>query len=358
MKLIVNPFPTYKGILRRYDSSPEGWAYKPDRLASLSYYSVPRKDCDWLLVLRGVDDEASLSLAAGAICNRMTHLFLGILLPSLFWMFASVNLVGWIFGADWGILGLVGLHLTAIIATILFFLPGCFRSVFGRELLFGCWRCEIFADSAPDTTVGLRVKTFLRAGSDWFDLRHALYKNPGDCVRTRKKRAYRLGSTCNLYSITTNQAAIAALFRVVNRYVGNLAPMPGVFPDYPAPVIRNSGDEREMTMMRWGMPPPPRTGGPPVTNIRNTSSPHWRMWLKPENRCLVPFNSFAEYAPEANPETRKKDVVWFAINDDRPLTCFAGIWTEFTGDRGTKSKPIPGPNADVGASIPRRCWSF
>jgi putative SOS response-associated peptidase YedK len=45
---------------------------------------------------------------------------------------------------------------------------------------------------------------------------------------------------CNLYSITTNQAAIAALFRVVNRYVGNLAPMPGVFPDYPAPVIRNT----------------------------------------------------------------------------------------------------------------------
>ncbi len=31
---------------------------------------------------------------------------------------------------------------------------------------------------------------------------------------------------CNLYSITTNQAAILALFRVVNRYVGNLPPMP------------------------------------------------------------------------------------------------------------------------------------
>jgi hypothetical protein len=28
---------------------------------------------------------------------------------------------------------------------------------------------------------------------------------------------------CNLYSITTNQAAIMALFRVINRYVGNLA---------------------------------------------------------------------------------------------------------------------------------------
>lgn len=63
--------------------------------------------------------------------------------------------------------------------------------------------------------------------------------------------------------------------------------------------------------------------------------------MKPENRCLVPLNSFAEYAPEPNPETKKKDVVWFAMNDDRPLVAFAGIWTEFKGDRGTKSKPRP-----------------
>jgi putative SOS response-associated peptidase YedK len=59
---------------------------------------------------------------------------------------------------------------------------------------------------------------------------------------------------CNLYSITTNQAAIAALFRVANGYVGNLAPMPGVFPDYPAPVVCNTDAGRELTMMRWGMP--------------------------------------------------------------------------------------------------------
>ena len=69
--------------------------------------------------------------------------------------------------------------------------------------------------------------------------------------------------------------------------------------------------------------------------------------MKPESRCLVPFNSFAEYAPEPNPETKKKDVVWFALNDDRPLVAFGGIWTEFRGDRGTKSKPIPGPHLVV-----------
>ncbi|ANW02754.1 SOS response-associated peptidase [Bradyrhizobium icense] len=153
---------------------------------------------------------------------------------------------------------------------------------------------------------------------------------------------------CNLYSITSNQKPFARCSDVINRYVGNLPPMPGVFPDYPAPVIRNADEEREIAMMRWGMPPPPRTGGPPVTNIRNTSSPHWRMWLKPENRCPVPVNGFAEYASEPNPETNKKDVVWFALNDDRPLFAFGGIWTEFKGDRGIKSKPIPGPHLVYG----------
>jgi hypothetical protein len=32
------------------------------------------------------------------------------------------------------------------------------------------------------------------------------------------------------HSITTNQAAILALFPMINRYVGNLPPMPGVLP--------------------------------------------------------------------------------------------------------------------------------
>jgi hypothetical protein len=38
---------------------------------------------------------------------------------------------------------------------------------------------------------------------------------------------------CNL----TNQSAIIALFCVVNRYVGNLPAMQGVFPDYSCPTV-------------------------------------------------------------------------------------------------------------------------
>jgi putative SOS response-associated peptidase YedK len=77
---------------------------------------------------------------------------------------------------------------------------------------------------------------------------------------------------CNLYSITTNQAAIIALFRVVNRYVGNLAPMPGVFPDYKAPIVRNGTEGREVAAARWGMPSSsPRAAGNPTAMARECS---------------------------------------------------------------------------------------
>ena len=81
---------------------------------------------------------------------------------------------------------------------------------------------------------------------------------------------------------------------------GNLPPMPGIFPDYPAPIVRNAPDGvRELTMARWGMPSPVfalkgRNSDPGVTNVRNVASPHWRRWLGVESRCVVPFTSFSE----------------------------------------------------------------
>jgi putative SOS response-associated peptidase YedK len=60
-------------------------------------------------------------------------------------------------------------------------------------------------------------------------------------------------------------------------------------------------------MMRWGMPPPPKLGGPPVTNIRNTSSPHWRL-AETGKPLFDPANSFSEYAPEPKPAIGKRTV--------------------------------------------------
>lgn len=94
---------------------------------------------------------------------------------------------------------------------------------------------------------------------------------------------------CNSYAETKGQAAIVALTGALRDTTGNLPPMPGIFPDYMAPVVRNAPDGvRELTMLRWGMPGPPQFGGAPITNIRNAKSPHWKARLKPANRCVVP----------------------------------------------------------------------
>ena len=62
---------------------------------------------------------------------------------------------------------------------------------------------------------------------------------------------------CNLYSITKGQAAIGAFTRAMRDKTGNLPPMPGVFPDYPAPIVRNVPDGvRELMLARWGMAGP------------------------------------------------------------------------------------------------------
>src|SRR6202008_268400 len=134
---------------------------------------------------------------------------------------------------------------------------------------------------------------------------------------------------CNLYSITRSQEAMRRAFRVMRDLTGNLPSLPAVFPDTLAPVVRTAHDgERELTMMRWGFPPPPNLGTAPVTNVRNLKSPYWRGWLKAEWRCLVPATSFCEWT-----DSRPKVTHWFALDDSRPLFAFAGIWRLWTGER-------------------------
>ena len=143
---------------------------------------------------------------------------------------------------------------------------------------------------------------------------------------------------CNLYSMTKNQQAIRALTRAMVDRTGNLPSLPGIFPDYAAPIVRNGADGRELVMARWGMPSPVfalkgRSSDPGVTNVRNTASPPWRRWLGVESRCVVPFTSFAEN--ERLPDGSRPPI-WFALGDDRPLACFAGIWTRWTSVRKVK----------------------
>lgn len=132
---------------------------------------------------------------------------------------------------------------------------------------------------------------------------------------------------CNLYSLTKGQAAIRELFKIAVDRTGNLPSMPAIFPDYAAPIVHMADGARTLSLYRWGMPSPlfaleGKKADKGVTNVRNTKSPHWRRWLKPESRCLVPLTSFSEFNKAAGGD------IWFAQGEERPLLCFAGIKTE------------------------------
>jgi putative SOS response-associated peptidase YedK len=156
-----------------------------------------------------------------------------------------------------------------------------------------------------------------------------------------------------------------SLFDVDVDSIGNWQPQSGVYPDYAAPIVRNSAAGRELTLARWGMPTPSsvlvgKKSDAGVTNIRNTASSHWRRWLGVENRCLVPFTSFSEPNPGA---MGHRAPVWFAL-DDTPGRCLASPACGPVGrlcgrsGRGETTNDLfafltINPNAEVGAIHPK-----
>lgn len=170
---------------------------------------------------------------------------------------------------------------------------------------------------------------------------------------------------CNLYRQRTGPQAIMDAASAMRSTVGNLAPG-DLYPDYLAPIVRTSADgARELALARWGMPSSKKAifdnatkradklrakGGPVdfqnilefepdsgTTNVRNTTSTHWRPWLEPAHRCLVPFTAFSEPGRDAAGKHRP---IWFKLagDDPEPLAFFAGIHLQaHTGVRKIKT---------------------
>lgn len=124
---------------------------------------------------------------------------------------------------------------------------------------------------------------------------------------------------CNLYKPRRTAEEIARLFMAQDR-TGN-EPWPTMaYPDRLAPIVRQGEEGFEIAKARWGMPSPQgvlkTARDPGVTNVRNLASPHWRRWLGPAHRCLVPLEAFAEPITGGNQ--------WFTHADAAPMF-FAGI---------------------------------
>lgn len=195
---------------------------------------------------------------------------------------------------------------------------------------------------------------------------------------------------CNLYSHRKGPAAIIDLFRSMTSEVGNLEPA-DYYPDYPAPIVRHDGaGGLVLAKARWGLTSSRKVifdnatrradklrakgkdvsgedfaeilrmepdGG--TTNVRNTSSSHWKPHLGPASRCLVPFTSFSE--PGRDAENRYKPI-WFTLPNES-VAFFAGLYHPgWEGVRkiktGWETCDLFGflttePNAEVGAVHPK-----
>lgn len=163
---------------------------------------------------------------------------------------------------------------------------------------------------------------------------------------------------CNLYR-TRPSAAEVALWFAARDAAGNHPWPTDVYPDRMAPIVRHGADGFEIAQARWGMPTPPQylktSRDPGVTNVRNVGSPHWRRWLGPESRCLVPLEAFSEPGADRRP-------VWFELVDGGPAF-FAGIQVrDWSSVRKVKDGPTvddlfafltTSPSAEVAAIHPK-----
>ncbi|WP_156179825.1 hypothetical protein [Bradyrhizobium sp. LTSPM299] len=186
-KLLINPVPKNK--------IPTRWQLR-SRMLCESTVADARLLKDHLLVLRAIDDEAALSLAAGAVANRLLRVAYALALkvlqasvitppesrwrwffffiPALF--FAPLLLFGISCVALFGpYTTAVGIALVFITPVLAIFLVPLTRTVFGRELAVGSIGCDAFFDSVPDSGLATVITLGLRRDET---LSHALYDHP------------------------------------------------------------------------------------------------------------------------------------------------------------------------------------
>jgi putative SOS response-associated peptidase YedK len=150
---------------------------------------------------------------------------------------------------------------------------------------------------------------------------------------------------CNLYSVVTNREAIRRISGAMGDSIGNLPELPGIYPDYLAPIVRlYPAGEREIVLARWGLPSlkdqPTEKPNRGTTNVRHPRFDDWKGYLGTDHRCLVPLTRFAE---PCKLEDGSSGNARFALSKDEPLTFFAGLYTKWEGTRRKDVAMHPAP---------------
>jgi pimeloyl-ACP methyl ester carboxylesterase len=142
------------------------------------------------LILRAIDDEAALSLAAGALTNRLSGLVIKVaqvVMLLLGCILLSIVTLGW--HAEWAVSTIFSLNVIIWAAAAGLQLS---RGVFGRELLFGSMlSCEVNCQQSPDVSGEIDVITL----KDQLSFRHSMHEIKdvpqiiADWIALKSKRA-------------------------------------------------------------------------------------------------------------------------------------------------------------------------
>jgi len=174
------------------------------RLSEASSLPAVRLPTQGILVLRGVDDEAALALAAGAIGARLSGIVVAVLtrVASIVLWGTVAIFTAWIaitykeLTGAWTVSEhlphalrfLLEPHWMAILVLLLFSWPFflafaallccTFKCVHGRELLHGSVVLDVAASSTPDCLGNVATMTLPRRGRASWGFRHSLYSHP------------------------------------------------------------------------------------------------------------------------------------------------------------------------------------
>ena len=139
---------------------------------------------------------------------------------------------------------------------------------------------------------------------------------------------------CGRYSLTVTPDELYRLFGIDDKL--NLQPRFNVAPTQAAPVVRKTGGEKNMDMLRWGLIPPWSKDASIASKLINArgetvaEKPSFRSAYE-SRRCLVPVDGFYEWRTEGG----KKQPFRIGFREGKPFA-FAGLWESWTVPEGLK----------------------
>jgi putative SOS response-associated peptidase YedK len=138
---------------------------------------------------------------------------------------------------------------------------------------------------------------------------------------------------CGRFTLRTPARDLVEIFELLRE--PELSPRYNIAPTQRVAIVRQSGKDRELAVMRWGLVPSlskdPKAG-PPLINARAetvATKPSFRTAFK-RRRCLIPADGFYEWQ-KTNSKTKIPHYIRMA--KDRPFA-FAALWECWHGTDG------------------------